>query len=518
MESVTVLEVLEYYDNLEPNVLAISSLYAIAREPNKQNIMIQKLKDHNVSGLLLFNVGKVIQQVSDEVINLCNLIGFPLIIMPIGISYFETLFAIIDCLLKQQNKRLKEYVANYDSLINEVIRSPNHENLLSVYQRILNKHVLFYKVNGSYLLASGAKQTSIDLDGVVEQVKEYQQKLVHTQLKQTVMRKIGNQPILISPVVQKDTIFGFLVILECEKLNSNDEVILRQVKNLICITEINNMKIDEYGRKVRQAFIEELLLGSSKTEEQLINEGRALDIDVDKIQLVICIDIYFKKNWRSVGKLITSNSEDVVMKDLVHQIGVYFPSSYIEIFENKVVVLFRSKQNIEQSIASLENISNNMRASLQKELNADITMGVSNVVKSADGLAEAYRQSYQAVLCYKRLYNKCGFCHYIQIDLIEQVFHVLDPQMVKDRYDSFFKPLIQYDKENNGCLLESFFTLLECDLNASEASRRMFVHRNTMLQRKKKITSLFPYNIFSEENLKIARFICMITNLFEHDK
>lgn len=515
----TVLEVLDSDNFLEEHVLAISSLYAIAREPRKQTVMIQKLKDHRVSGLLLFNVGRVIDKVADEVIKTCDLIGFPLIVMPIEISYFETLFAIIDCLLKQQNKRLKEYVNNYDNLIQEVINARSHDGLMRAFHKIIKKPVLFCNVNSNQIYKSPDNiddQLIKDVLNEINTLKEevYKKKTIHT-----VKRRVQKLPVLFSPVVQNDTIFGCLVILECEELNSSEEVILRQVRNLICITEINNMRVKEYREKIREEYIKDLLLGDDKTEEQLINEGKSLNIDAGKIKQIISFlvtkqshETNDEKNWNS---LQMTDSLNLIYDHICRKLESFFPTSYIEKIENHLVLMYCPQRELKKNMGFLEILSENMIENVHTEFNVYLSVGASKEVSNVEEIRKAYTQSCYAIQYYRRIFGKNGFCRYNQISLLDHVFRNLDSDSVQASFNAFFEPIINFDKESNSCLLQSFFTLLECDLNAAEASRRMFVHRNTMLQRKKKIKSLYSYDIYSEENIKLAKFIFQVASIFK---
>ena len=84
---------------LTAGVFIVSSLYAIAEDTDTQVSLIRRLDDCQVSALALFNVGPVMPQISERLIAVCDELNFPLIKMPIHVSYYEVLTAIIDKLL-----------------------------------------------------------------------------------------------------------------------------------------------------------------------------------------------------------------------------------------------------------------------------------------------------------------------------------------------------------------------------------------------------------------------------------
>ena len=58
-------------------------------------------------------------------------------------------------------------------------------------------------------------------------------------------------------------------------------------------------------------------------------------------------------------------------------------------------------------------------------------------------------------------------------------------------------PLMEYDAQNNTELMDTLRVLLECDLNFVAAAERMYLHKNTIRQRKNKIMELLPIDPFS---------------------
>lgn len=62
--------------------------------------------------------------------------------------------------------------------------------------------------------------------------------------------------------------------------------------------------------------------------------------------------------------------------------------------------------------------------------------------------------------------------------------------------DKMLLPLRRYDDENNTQLLLTFKELLKSDLNITAVSKKMFLHRNTILQRKNKIIEIFGFDPF----------------------
>ena len=68
----------------------------------------------------------------------------------------------------------------------------------------------------------------------------------------------------------------------------------------------------------------------------------------------------------------------------------------------------------------------------------------------------------------------------------------------------------EYDAVNHSQLAETFCTLLGCDMSVAKTAEIMFLHKNTILQRKKKIEELYPFDPFSPVYRNQFQFIMLM--------
>ena len=58
-------------------------------------------------------------------------------------------------------------------------------------------------------------------------------------------------------------------------------------------------------------------------------------------------------------------------------------------------------------------------------------------------------------------------------------------------YNTSVKPLVDFDKKHHSDLVQTLFIYCQCNLNASIAAKKLFIHRNTFLNRINKIEHIF---------------------------
>ena len=61
-------------------------------------------------------------------------------------------------------------------------------------------------------------------------------------------------------------------------------------------------------------------------------------------------------------------------------------------------------------------------------------------------------------------------------------------------YQSSIKPLVDFDKKHHSDLVQTLFIYYQCNFNASITAKKLFIHRNTFLNRIHKIESILHFD------------------------
>ena len=95
------------------------------------------------------------------------------------------------------------------------------------------------------------------------------------------------------------------------------------------------------------------------------------------------------------------------------------------------------------------------------------------------------------------------------------LFSIDDTMILSDMYYQLLNPLLEYDKQHKGELIETFYQYLIHDGNQLEMSKDLFMHRNTINYRMNKIKEILNNDLSSFES-KIAYMIAFyIKNMLE---
>lgn len=127
--------------------------------------------------------------------------------------------------------------------------------------------------------------------------------------------------------------------------------------------------------------------------------------------------------------------------------------------------------------------------------NAVVNFGVGNVFCGKEGIARSLSQAKQAFHMVNACKVKEGIRYYNELGIYRIFFSLPDDQVLRDLYHSILDDLILYDEKNHSELVPTLQIYLQEMGNITETAERMYVHRNTVKYRVKRIEEILGYDI-----------------------
>ena len=151
--------------------------------------------------------------------------------------------------------------------------------------------------------------------------------------------------------------------------------------------------------------------------------------------------------------------------------------------------------------------------SLYEELGVRARVGVGGEEKSFSGISRSYQQAVAAVRMSETFRTGSDVHLYRDFMLVRMLEEV--PRNSLEEYFSQFRFKGADEIFKDGELLETAERFLECNLNVSETSRALFMHRNTLLYRLDKIENATGLNIRVFSDAVAFRIIALIYKLLD---
>jgi DNA-binding PucR family transcriptional regulator len=93
-----------------------------------------------------------------------------------------------------------------------------------------------------------------------------------------------------------------------------------------------------------------------------------------------------------------------------------------------------------------------------------------------------------------------GVTHFNDLGVYRYLYKIARIDDLRDMYQDQVAHIATYDRRKGADLLDTLETYLECAGNLTKTSNRLFVHRNTLIQRLERLQSLCEIDLQERSN------------------
>lgn len=145
----------------------------------------------------------------------------------------------------------------------------------------------------------------------------------------------------------------------------------------------------------------------------------------------------------------------------------------------------------------VSNIIEEIRVQLERLMRDTETIfaGVGSVSHGIRNLWESYQMAKRIIDISKIEKNERQTESYQDMGILSLLFHIDSVECMGEFYDKTIKPLVEYDTDNGSNLVEVLECYLKSNGSLNETAEELFVHRNTINYRIKKIESILGVDL-----------------------
>lgn len=508
IESVTVLEIPDATDFLEPNLLALTSFYAIADNLPRQISTVRLLHKHHAAGLLMFNVGRegAMAELPEELCRLCDELGLPLILMPMDASYYSVFYVVMDRLLNTQAMKLANSMQIYESYINQLLNiNDTYSSLLSTLSRFIQCEVALFNHNHKWIYPNSKVLAGVGFQTLKNHFMPYLEK--H---EQEYSVKIGENCFTVIPVMHKNMYCGSIVIANIRTpISELDRLVIVQTQKALCITVFNTERLHSHHQKLCYDFILDLLVGNYSTKHQALSQARELGLEVEGVSGILvagAFDYYRMTEERSAS--FASHLEDIYAQAQ----RIFAEDIVIKHREKGQVVVLTSKPNASEKY--LPSSAKLLLASLDAQSEVP-TIGIGPACAGLEGIPFCYEKAVSIMHISDRLFCEPRCASYDVLEVYDIIFKSISKEQAKKIAVRLLAPVRLYDNAHNAQLEQTFAQLILGNKSTVQVAEEMFIHKNTVLQRRIKIQSLYSFDPFSPDTRLQFEIAFLLRNLFD---
>lgn len=225
-------------------------------------------------------------------------------------------------------------------------------------------------------------------------------------------------------------------------------------------------------------------------------------------------DLHLNNEARRVVFFIkVSNISETSVLEVVQNLFPNDTLDFVFTHSDSDVILVKDIKNI-QSPDNLDSLAESICDTLSGELFVNVKVGIGTVAATIKDLAESYRDAKTALEVGKIFELDKRVVNYSGLGVARLVYHV--PISLCHQYmkEVFKKGSVESLDQETLFTIQKFF---DNNLNVSETSRKLFVHRNTLVYRLEKIKKLTGLDLREFEHAITFKLALMVKKRLTND-
>lgn len=179
-----------------------------------------------------------------------------------------------------------------------------------------------------------------------------------------------------------------------------------------------------------------------------------------------------------------------IIQDTLERNNIRAPILYKN---DSVIFLYRFQENrINDLDRALNQIKNNV---LEEIKDISVSIGIGDYYNDLNKMKQSLKEAELALKKIKITKLKNSILEYKNMGVYQLLFSIEDNESLKNYCKNTLNPIIKYDNINNSQLVETLELYLDENCNITTTSEKLFLHRNTLRYRVKKIEELLDLDL-----------------------
>lgn len=290
---------------------------------------------------------------------------------------------------------------------------------------------------------------------------------------------------------------------QARRYTAEDQTLLTTIANQVAVAIKNSHLVDMLAQKnLVKGFIEDLMYGSYDSEDALRQRANFLGCDLSRVHMVAQIEISYLENEESAEEPLSEEDRLTIHKRIStlvrRRIQDSFPGSLLYEHENLLTcILHLSKDPTGTRLKGwLRDLARQMRG----EQNVCLAIGLSNACTNASEYRRGFAEASEAQQMGQHLNREGGLTNFNDLGIYRYLYKIARMDDLRDMYQDQVGRISSYDRRKGTDLLDTLEIYLECAGNLTRTSDRLFVHRNTLIQRLERLQSLCEIDLQERSN------------------
>ena len=265
----------------------------------------------------------------------------------------------------------------------------------------------------------------------------------------------------------------------------------------IAVSSIQNLIVAYKERFDRNNFFQNLLLDNLLLVD-IYNRAQKLHIEVECPRIIYLIETKIEKD----------NSAMEMLKSLFSSQN----GDYITVVDEKNIILIKALER-EDDLDTIEKTADMIVDMMNSEAMMNVRVAYGTVVSELREVSKSYKEATMAMDVGKIFYAEKCVISYAKLG-IGRLIYQLPVNLCKIFIEEIFGDNVPYDMDEE--TLTTINKFFENNLNVSETSRQLFIHRNTLVYRIEKLQKSTGLDIRVFDDALTFKIALMVVNYMKY--
>lgn len=519
IEGVTIMEGPDIANWIKGGEVILTSLYSIQNFNEKEQIdFIGKLAQKRVSALI---IKKHSGGISDQLLEAGESNGMPIIQLPQEVPFVDVMYPIMGELFNKQVTKLQYYKEIHDRFTALSLADKGLEKIIHTLEELIGNPVALFDRNFRCIVSTYPELEKFEM---IEKVHFYEQT---SGIKFPHYRQIVKYPEL-------DNIKGHQIVVPIEALNHNkmylligeinkslgelDLIAVENAATSLSLELVKQFAVAEVEKKYKNDLIEELISGKIQSIQAVYEKANVIGWDFSGAFTAVLFKINRQTDDMLKQKGDLSDRSQFLVHEAIHH---YLPNGIISNKSNFFIVLWKVEKACKNDTDWIDDIKKTARTIqevIKKQLkDIDVQVGIGCAVSDISEIPQSYREAHDALDLGETLNGLASITAFSELGIFRLLRHVNDSSALLQFIPKSLKELLDYQQANQADLLETLQTFLECNQNAAQTAKLLFVHYKTVVYRLERIKEITGMDFDDAEEMLSVRVGLKIYELLQRE-
>lgn len=297
---------------------------------------------------------------------------------------------------------------------------------------------------------------------------------------------------LATPVIVRDAVVSYLALLGVADDFADDDQVMLGRGAAVCALELAKQDaVIEAEHRLRGDFFDDLLEGRGESADALLGRARHLGYDLQQAHAALAVTL--DGTERAAAGLVERLAREAGEFAARHQLAC------LVAVRGQAVALFVPLAAAPDP-GPAHQFARDLCAYLTGQVELPLSIGVGSYHPGVQGMRTAYHEAEQAAEIGRELFGAGQVTGFADLGVYRLLYAFRHADELAEFCRETLAPLSSYDAKNGTSLVETLDVYFRCDASLGGAAEALYLHRNSLAYRLRRIRELTGLNLDSLED------------------